>query len=145
MWSVRKGLFFGCLTVLVACIATWMAFNPPGHFDYHCFGLTVYSGIPFPVVDLVVYANGLPGIRSSKEHWVSVEEFNQLISHQASDYPEVVIIGTGYEGRVQVDERILARGERPIVETLPTPQAVRRFNELRAAGKRVAAIIHSTC
>jgi len=33
----------------------------------------------------------------------------------------------------------------PIVEILPTPQAVRRYNELRDEGKRVAAIIHSTC
>jgi len=33
----------------------------------------------------------------------------------------------------------------PAIVILPTPQAVRRYNELRDKGKRVAAIIHSTC
>ncbi len=125
--------------------AVWVAFNPPGRFGYHRFGLTVYSGIPFPAVDVVVHANGLPGIRGSKDHRVSVEEFDRLIGHRASDYPDVVVIGTGYEGQVQVAGEILTRGAGPVVELLPTPQAIRRFDELRAAGKRVAAIIHSTC
>ena len=119
----RKRVLLGCLVVVAVLGAVWVAFNPPGRFGYHRFGLTVYSGIPFPAVDVVVHANGLPGIRGSKDHRVSVEEFDQLIGHRAGDYPDVVIIG----------------------ELLPTPQAVRRFNELRAAGKRVAAIIHSTC
>jgi len=136
---------FGCLALVILLGIAWLGFNPPGRFGYHRFGLTVYSGIPFPAVDVVVYANGLPGIRGSKAHWVSAEEFDQLIGPQVGDYPDVVIIGTGYEGQVQVDGGILIRGYGPIVEVLPTPQAVRRFNELRAAGKRVAAIIHSTC
>ena len=54
----------------------------------------------------------------------------------------MLIIGTGYDNMVQVEEEIAAM---PIVEILPTPQAVRRYNELRGEGKRVAAIIHSTC
>jgi len=58
-----------------------------------------------------------------------------------------VIIGTGYEGKVQLDPHLLIRSDLPLhrVEILPTSQAIRRFNELRAAGKRVVAIIHSTC
>jgi hypothetical protein len=124
--------------------AIWVAFNPPGRFGYHRFGLTVYSGIPFPAVDVVVHANGLPGIRGSKAHWVSVEEFDRLIGSRADAWPDMVVIGTGYEGRVQVEGGILTRSG-PAVGVLPTPQAIRRFNELRAAGKRVAAIIHSTC
>jgi hypothetical protein len=55
---------------------------------------------------------------------------------------DVLIIGTGYDSMVQVEKEIAAI---PTVEILPTPQAVRRFNELRDEGKRVAAIIHSTC
>jgi len=134
---------WGCLAILLLCIV-WVAFNPPGRFGFCRFGLTVYSGIPFPAVDVVVYANGLPGLRGTKAHFVSAEEFDRLIGPQAESWPEVVVIGTGYEGRVRVDESILARAK-PAVEVLPTPQAIRRFNQLRAAGKRVAAIIHSTC
>jgi len=141
----RKKILAGWLTVIVLLGGVWVAFNPPGRFGYHRFGLTVYSGIPFPAVDVVVHANGLPDIRGSKAHWVSAEEFDRLIGPRADCWPDVVIIGTGYEGRVQVEGSILTRGAGPAVEVLPTPQAVRRFNKLRAAGKRVAAIIHSTC
>jgi len=43
---------------------------------------------------------------------------------------------------VQVEEEVAAM---LTVVILPTPRAVRRYNELRSEGKRVAAIIHSTC
>lgn len=141
----RKRVLRGCLAVVVVLGVVWVAFNPPGRFGFCRFGPTVYSGIPFPAVDVVVHANGLPGIRGSKAHWVSVEEFDRLIGPRADAWPDVVVIGTGYEGRVQVEGGILIRGAGPGVELLPTPQAVWRYNELRAAGKRVAAIIHSTC
>ena len=58
--------------------------------------------------------------------------------------PDVLIIGTGYDNMVQVEEEILAMSAVQVLP-LPTPQAVRRCNELRGEGKRVAAIIHSTC
>ncbi len=140
----RKRVLLGCLAVVVVLIAVWVAFNPPGRFGYHRFGLTVYSGIPFPAVDVVVHANGLPGIRGSKAHFISAKEFYRLIG-PVDAWPEVVIIGTGYEDRVREAPDLQIRSDRPYTELLPTPQAIRRFNELRAAGKRVAAIIHSTC
>ena len=140
----RKKILAGCLAVMVVLGAVWVAFNPPGRFGYHRFGLTVYSGIPFPAVDVVVYANGLPGIRGSKTHWVSAEEFDRLIGPWAKAWPDVVVIGTGYEGRVQVEESILTQSG-PALEVLPTPQAIKRYNELWKADKKVAAIIHSTC
>jgi len=96
-------------------------------------------------VDVVVQANGLPNIRDSNAHWVSAGEFDRLIGPRANIWPDVVIIGTGYQGQVQVEESILNQKTGPAVEVLPTPQVVRRFNELRVAGRRVAAIIHSTC
>jgi len=77
-------------------------------------------------------------IRGSKAHFVGLAEIEPLLRER----PEVLIIGTGYNNMVQVEEKIAAM---PIVEILPTLQAVRRYNELRREGKRVAAIIHSTC
>ena len=136
---------FGCLALVILLGLVWLGFNPPGQFGYHCFGLTVYSGIPFPAVDVVVHANGLPGIRGSKDHRVSVEEFDQLIGHRAGDYPDVVVIGTGYEGQVQLDGGILTRGASPVVELLPTPQAIRCFNVLRAAGNVPNSIGNILC
>jgi hypothetical protein len=126
------------VVVVVVLITAWIGFNPIGRFGFCRFGLLVYSAIPFPAVDLVIHANGLPAIRGSKAHFVGLAEIEGLLKEE----PDVLIIGTGYDNMVQVEEEVAAL---PIVVILPTPQAVRRYNELRSEGKRVAAIIHSTC
>ena len=126
------------VAVVVVLITAWVGFNPIGRFGFCRFGLLVYSAIPFPAVDLVIHANGFPSLRGSKEHFVAFAEIEGLLEED----PDVLIIGTGYDNMVQVENEISAM---PSIEILRTPQAVRRFNELRAEGKRVAAIIHSTC
>ena len=132
---------------VMVLITAWVGFNPIGRFGFCRFGLLVYSAIPFPAVDLVVHANGLPAIRGStvldwtvqgKAHFIGSAEIEGLLK----EGPDVLIIGTGYDNMVRVEDEIAAM---PIVEILPTPQAIRRYNELRGEGKRVAAIIHSTC
>jgi len=126
------------IAVVVVLITAWVGFNPIGRFGFCRFGLLVYSAIPFPAVDLVIHANGWPSLRGSKEHFVGFSEIEGLLK----EGPDVLIIGTGYNNLVQVEEGIAAM---PAIVILPTPQAVRRYNELRDKGKRVAAIIHSTC
>jgi hypothetical protein len=126
------------VAVVIVLITAWVGFNPIGRFGFCRFGLLVYSAIPFPAVDLVIHANGLPAIRGSKEHFVGFAEIEGLLKER----PDVLIIGTGYDNLVQVEEEVAVL---PDVEILPTPQAVRRYNELKGEGKRVAAIIHSTC
>jgi hypothetical protein len=126
------------VAVVIVLITAWVGFNPIGRFGFCRFGLLVYSAIPFPAVDLVIHANGLPALRGSKEHLVAFSEIEGLLE----EGPDVLIIGTGYDNMVQVEEEVAAL---PTIVILPTPQAVKRYNELRGEGKRVAAIIHSTC
>ena len=128
------------VAVVMVLITAWVGFNPIGRFGFCRFGLLVYSAIPFPAVDLVIHANGLPALRGSKAHFVGFAEIEPLLRER----PDVLIIGTGYDNMVQVEEEILAMSAVQVLP-LPTPQAVRRYNELRREGKRVAAIIHSTC
>ncbi|MBM4466135.1 MAG: hypothetical protein FJ014_11385 [Chloroflexi bacterium] len=128
------------VAVVVVLITAWVGFNPIGRFGFCRFGLLVYSAIPFPAVDLVIHTNGWPAIRGSKAHFVAFAEIEGLLK----EGPDVLIIGTGYDNLVQVEEGILAMCAVQVLP-LPTPQAVRRYNELRDEGKRVAAIIHSTC
>jgi hypothetical protein len=128
------------VVVVVVLITAWVGFNPIGRFGFCRFGLLVYSAIPFPAVDLVIHTNSLPAIRGSKAHFVGFSEIEGLLK----EGPEALIIGTGYDNMVQVEEEILAMCSVQVLP-LPTPQAVRRYNELRGEGKRVAAIIHSTC
>ena len=128
------------VAVVIVLITAWIGFNPIGRFGFCRFGLLVYSAIPFPGVDLVIHANGLPALRGSKAHFVGLAEIEGLLRER----PDVLIIGTGYDNMVQVEKEILAMSAVQVLP-LPTPQAVRRYNELRREGKRVAAIIHSTC
>jgi len=128
------------IAVVIVLITAWVGFNPIGRFGFCRFGLLVYSAIPFPGVDLVIHVNGLPSLRGSKAHFVGLAEIEGLLRER----PKVLIIGTGYDNMVQVEEQILALCSVQVLP-LPTPEAVRRYNELKGEGKRVAAIIHSTC
>jgi len=54
----------------------------------------------------------------------------------------VIIIGIGYNEMVQVDE---VRKLRVRVVILETSKAIEKFNRLKSQGRRIAAIIHTTC
>jgi len=84
------------IAVVVVLITAWVGFNPIGRFGFCRFGLLVYSAIPFPAVDLVIHANGLPSLRGSKEHFVGFSEIEGLLK----EGPDVLIIGTGYNNLV---------------------------------------------
>ena len=144
---MRKAIVI--IAVVIVLITAWVGFNPIGRFGFCRFGLLVYSAVPFPAVDLVIHANGMPAVRGStvldwtvqgKAHFVAFAEIEGLLQ----EGPDVLIIGTGYDNMVRVEEGILAMSAVQVLP-LPTPQAVRRYNELRDEGKRVAAIMHSTC
>ncbi|ODS39916.1 MAG: hypothetical protein A7315_10105 [Candidatus Altiarchaeales archaeon WOR_SM1_79] len=126
------------LSALVLLIAIWVWQNPPGKFGLHSFGFTVYSSMPFPYFDLKIHDDGSFSIRE-KSHFVSLDEVKEL----ADEKPDVLIIGIGYDEMVRVDERIL--NSFAGVEVLETSRAIERFNELKDNGRRVSAIIHSTC
>lgn len=127
------------ICIVLVCIAVWILINPIGKFGVHVFGFTVYSSIPFPYFDLKIHANGFPSIRE-KSHFVSLEEAVDLINEK----PDVLIIGIGYDEMVRVDERLL-NSTGIDLEVSETPEAIKRFNEFKDKGKRVAAIMHSTC
>ncbi len=102
------------------------------------FGFTVYSCIPFPYFDLKIHVNGFPSIRE-KSHFVSLAEVMELLDEK----PDVLVIGIGYDEMVRVDERV--RGLEVEIRILETSRAIEEFNRVKDQGKRVAAIIHSTC
>ncbi len=119
-------------------IVIWFWLNPGKEFGFCIFGFTIYDRIPVPYFDLTVHANGGLSLREGKSHNISLDEANALLN----EGPEILIIGTGYNEFVKVDERISRLGN---VEVIPTPRAIRRFNELKKENKKIAAIIHTTC
>ncbi|MDQ4130195.1 MAG: Mth938-like domain-containing protein [Actinomycetota bacterium] len=60
---------------------------------------------------------------------------------------DVVVVGRGQQGRLQVMDETLATIEErgATAEVLDTQNAVERYNELSEQGVAVAALIHSTC
>lgn len=71
-----------------------------------------------------------------------------MIEDVCNEDIEVLIIGTGIEGGIEVPEKVRnAVAKRGIAELYVerTPEACRRFNELHRAGKRVALLAHGTC
>lgn len=86
------------------------------------------------------------------------EKLKQLFGtgHQIGDWeteillsnrPEVIVIGNGWDGVLEVNEKIKNKIEKIGMELkiLKTPQAAEEFNRLSEAGKKVNALIHTTC
>lgn len=122
--------------LIFVLVLIWILLNPIGRFGLHFFGFTVYSGIPFPYVDLKIYSSGVPSIRE-KSHFISYEEVEDLLD------AEILIMGIGYDRICRVDKRILNSSVE--VKILDTENAIKEFNRLRNEKRKVAAIIHSTC
>jgi hypothetical protein len=61
--------------------------------------------------------------------------------------PEVLVVGTGYAGFMEISKSLHAALENRTIKLVAqkTPQAIKTFNELHSQGKRVAGAFHLTC
>jgi len=124
---------------IVALAVAWFALNRPGRFGLAVFGFTAYNSIPWPGVDLQVRPDGTSR-RVEKTHELSANDIAWLVE----SHPETLILSEGWRGAVRVPEE-LRHQEGLDIRVLRTPDALRLFNQLRAAGTRVAIHVHSTC
>ena len=135
----RRDVILGGAAVLLTA-GGWVAVNPGGEFGISRFGLTTYSRVPFPVIDVQVRDDGAfrPVLRT---HAIDAARLRWLLSRRA---PEVLIVGVGWESTAKV-----ASAFRPPDGTkllvLPTDEAIATYNSLKADGVRVAIHVHSTC
>ena len=76
-------------------------------------------------------------------HEIGDWEVEQLFSGE----PEVILLGSGFNGVLRVSEDLRTESEKLGIELkiLKTPGAVEEFNRLVKEGKRVNALIHTTC
>ena len=87
---------------------------------------------------------------SVKANWWRKEGHNLAIADLddvLDDNPEVLIIGSGYYGRMQVPEvtRDFLKAKGIKVEVAPTSDAVEKFNQLQQECARIVAALHLTC
>jgi len=76
-------------------------------------------------------------------HKIGDWEFNELIGGK----PEVILIGTGEQGMLVVEDKVIHAirdmGVEFIIEK--TPIAINIYNERVRSGKKINALIHTTC
>jgi len=65
----------------------------------------------------------------------------------AKNNPEVIIIGTGQSGVMDPQKNIVERFKNQEIEVIiqPTPKAVKTYNQEVGQGRKVNALIHTTC
>ncbi|HYU59390.1 MAG TPA: MTH938/NDUFAF3 family protein [Solirubrobacterales bacterium] len=77
-------------------------------------------------------------------HSLVIEDLDEVLN----ELPEHLVVGCGHDGRLRPSPSVAdALAERGIeMEALPTDQAVRRYEELRASNPAAtAAALHLTC
>ena len=114
------------------------------HIDSYSFGSIEIDGNVYST-DVILLGGEVKGPwwREAGGHVYAAEDFEELLAAA----PEVVILGTGYFGRVKVlDETLTAlaeAGSEIVVER--TGGAVECFNRFAEEGRDVAAALHLTC
>lgn len=113
------------------------------------YGMTIYKGIPLPFFDVMIFENGCFRF-VDKKHDFNKRDIN-TICHYA---PDILLIGSGSEGlggngfpEKQMTQFIFnAVKLKPMqVIILKTPDACKKYNQLKKEGYHVLFIIHNTC
>ncbi len=81
----------------------------------------------------------------STSHEIGDWEVEELLKEN----PEIIVIGTGQNGAMEVDKPAAnlrkQAGKEIEVITAETPKAIEIYNQKTKQGKRVNALIHTTC
>jgi|UniRef100_A0A7C3WRR2 hypothetical protein len=112
------------------------------HIDSYDFGHIVIDGVSYHQ-DVLIW----PGM-VKKDWWRLESHLLQLpdVAEALAANPEVLVVGKGQPGRLQVDPELAAYLKEKGIELveLPTRQAVQVINSL-AKRRRLAAALHLTC
>ena len=113
--------------------------------DSYEFGVIVIQGKKY-TSDVIVFPEIVIDNWWRKEgHRLYVEDLGEIFEHQPK--PEVLVVGTGYSGLVnvspEVEKALKSNGIELVVQH--TSEACQTFNKLLESNKRVAGAFHLTC
>ncbi|MEW6685468.1 MAG: Mth938-like domain-containing protein [Candidatus Edwardsbacteria bacterium] len=94
--------------------------------------------------DVIIYPNRVNASWWRKGgHCLCLEDLTEVLQ----DKPEILIIGTGAAGIMQVPKETKEKMEKAGIELhiLKTKESCKKYNELLKAGKKVIAALHLTC
>ena len=112
------------------------------HIDGYVFGRIIIDGKTY-TTDVILYADMVDSSWWRKEgHSLYKEDLPGIVKAK----PDILIIGTGNMGVMQVSESTIKyfEGQGIEVRVAKTGKAVEIFNEL-SAGKKVIGAFHLTC
>lgn len=110
--------------------------------DHYSFGRIIVGGTTYNS-DVIIFPDRVNSSWWRKEgHVLHVEDLADVVKEQ----PEVLIVGTGNAGVMNVPEKTLKylQSQGIQVKVHRTEEAVRLFNELQGKKKAIAAL-HLTC
>ena len=107
---------------------------------YSQFGFTVYGAIPVPVLDITINRHGILWFRQ-KTHQITREELDALVSPGV----EIVVVGIGWDSFAKLTDDAKLISTTIDLRVLPTPAAFALYNKLKAEGRKVVLLAHSTC
>ncbi len=141
--------FISLVLVMLLLLSGSIIRNRDNYISHNSFGLLVYSGIPVPFFDLLIYPNGYPRL-VDKKHFFNSQDKKFFLELE----PSILLIGSGTsgnggkgfnveEGACFIFNQLNVKATQVII--LETPEACKLYNRLRKAGKKVLFVIHSTC
>ncbi len=111
--------------------------------EHYEFGKIVVEGKVY-THDLIIYPDKITESWWRKEgHSLCIEDIEEVFEYK----PEILIIGTGYSGVMNVPEEVIKEIEKKgiRVEVYFTKEAVNKFNDYIEKGKKVVCALHLTC
>ncbi|MGM0440559.1 MAG: Mth938-like domain-containing protein [Chlamydiota bacterium] len=112
--------------------------------EEYSFGYIVVDGQEFSD-DIVIHSDG-----STKDSWWR-SEGHRLVASDIPDVisedPELIVVGTGSQGAMEVDSKLVEQLQQKDIEVLyaPTEEAVKIYNRLLQEKHKVAGCFHLTC
>lgn len=94
--------------------------------------------------DLIIFPNKIKQNWYRKEgHSLCIEDIKDVLDYK----PEILIIGTGYSGVMDVPKNVIEEIEKLKITTIikTTQEAVKLFNKYIEENKKVIFAVHLTC
>ena len=113
------------------------------HIDHYRFGHIDIEGQPYDT-DVIAFPDHVQAHWWRREgHRLALEDLTTVLAER----PEVLVVGTGYYGRMQVPEETLdaLRCAGINVQVEPSGAAVEAFHRLQRECARIVAALHLTC
>lgn len=92
---------------------------------------------------IVTWQGKVKAAETETRHVIGKKELAQLLLER----PEVIVIGLGQSALMKISPEVdkFSNEKKLKIIEKPTPQAVKEFNQLVRAGKKVVAYVHVTC